>query len=84
MGTGKVLPTLIILSISAMMIFSILPAMAHISTPEGICPGEQGDKSPWHKHLVEKPGEEGDANKNGHVCHNHNAAIVRDDRIPRS
>ena len=79
MGTGKVLPTLVIFGVLAMMIFSILPAYAnHLA--DGVCPGGSNGKSPWEIHNV-GIGDQGDANENGHICHNHKSTMTMDDRI---
>ena len=86
MGTGKLLPTFVILSISVMMVFSILPAYAEHQTSTLGCGG-----GPWallSTHDTEKdvPPEilDGkDRNKNGWVCFFESPSlkkIVRDDR----
>jgi len=47
MGIGKVLPTLVILSISAMMVFSLLPVYAHNPPPPpALPPGGTDDGFP--------------------------------------
>jgi len=86
MGTGKILPTIIVFSITAMLIFSILPAMADPKEdPDGkfwLCPGEE-PKGPW-KHIPVNGFESVDKNNNGWVCSNQNSAngVVIDDRRP--
>ena len=88
MGREKVLLTIIVFSISAMMIFSILPAMADPRGPEGNkweCGGES-PKGPW-RHVFTNSNpllEVKDKNENFWVCTNSFAGgphlIVVDDR----
>ena len=68
MGTGKVLATIVIFSIAAMMVFSILPAYAeHSESHNGACKGPAWDpvllfpESP----TVQK---DKDRNNNGWIC----------------
>jgi len=77
MGIGKVLPTLVILIISAMMIFSILPAMAH-DISGWMCPAE--GKSPWEHRETLNPDEaavDTNGNGNGFICANANGATLK-------
>jgi len=86
MGMSKILPTLFLFAVSAMMIIAILPANAmHGVGPEGDCgPG------PWTYATVEQAertnpnAADKDRNGNDHVCVlDKNTSVVRDDRIPK-
>ena len=71
MGIGKVLPTLVILSISAMMVFSLLPVYAHNpGSSHGHCTGQW--EGPFTIAFVDdKTGESNiskDKNENGFLC----------------
>ena len=88
MGTGKVLPTLVILSIAVMMVFSILPSYGDpFSGSAGVCPGGPSGNSPWHTHHLNEGGFPSteflvDENGNGHICHIHvGKMFLRDDRL---
>jgi len=90
MDASKVLPTLVIFTISAMMVFSILPAMADPRGPDPDgnfweCGGEQ-PSGPW-AHVFTNGNivlEAKDKNENFWVCTNSLAGgpnlIVVDDR----
>jgi len=74
---GKILPTIVILVISVMMIFSILPAMAH-DISGWKCPSE--GKSPWIHRPTLNPDEiaiDTAGNGNGFICSNSNGATLK-------
>jgi len=83
----KVLPTVVILGVVAMLMFSILPVMAeHSIPPKGVCPGGPSGNSPWDFRQLdhENIGQTPDANGNGWTCVNEKANIEKDDRIPKN
>ena len=79
MGTGNVLPTLVILIVAVMMVFSLIPiaSVSALHSGDGAhCPGEP--KSPW-KHIGTTIGGVGDSNNNGFVCEHEKNGNIRDD-----
>ena len=89
LGTGKVIPTLVIFTISVMMIFSILPVIADPRGPDKdgkmrLCGGEIPN-GPWDHVAIngEQDRIDADKNENGWVCTNQmstNQVIIDDHR----
>ena len=72
LGMGKVLLTIVIFSISIMMIFSILPAMALHAGDGSKCPGEP--RSPWEHISSSNPNV--DKNGNGFICNLETGRVI--------